>query len=137
MARSRVGLTIDVDLSGPLFATGQAQAAIRAFLDETKAEVARVGVNEVEAHLGSVLKHPTGHYQSQVITNLAGRFNDRVIYDRVVYGPWLEGTSSRNKTTRFRGYRTFRKVRLMLRKQMIPIAQGNLDRCIQRLGGVR
>jgi hypothetical protein len=26
-----------------------------------------------------------------------------------VYGPWLEGVGSRNATTRFKGYRAFRK----------------------------
>lgn len=29
--------------------------------------------------------------------------------DNVIYGSWLEGTSSRNQTTRFKGYHLFRR----------------------------
>src|SRR5258708_18660687 len=50
----------------------------------------------------------TGRYQSELQTsNLA--YNDIRISDPVVYGPWLEGSSDRNRSTRFKGYRLWRK----------------------------
>ncbi|HEY5986047.1 MAG TPA: hypothetical protein VIV12_06620 [Streptosporangiaceae bacterium] len=132
--RSRIGLTIDVEVFGPLFEAGVPEHVIHDFLDETKEEVAQLGYNEVRARLGSVLKHPTGHYESRIRTERASRYNDQVITDGgVIYGNWLEGTSQRNKTTRFKGYRVFRRIRLKLRKQVTPIAQQNLDHYLQRL----
>lgn len=127
-------IKLAVDLSGPFFNQPGARLAVRQFLDDTKAEVAAIGEDEIENRLGAVLKHPTGHYKSRVTHNRLQRFNDQVITDGgVIYGPWLEGTSSRNRTTRFKGYKTFRRIRTRLRKQITPIAQANLDRLIGRL----
>jgi hypothetical protein len=132
--RSRVGLTIDVEIFGPLFEAGVPEGVVHSFLDETKEEVAYLGFHEVRARLGSVLKHPTGRYESRIVTDRTNRFDDQVITDGgVVYGPWLEGTTSRNRTTRFKGYKTFRRIRLKLRKQVTPVAQRNLDRYLSRL----
>jgi hypothetical protein len=42
-----------------------------------------------------VLQHPTGYYQSKITVERAGT-GYRVTDQGVVYGPWLEGTGSRN-----------------------------------------
>jgi hypothetical protein len=67
----------------------------------------------------------TGNYRRNVhgITRRVGLDLQGKIHDSgVVYGPWLEGTSSRNKTTRFRGYSSFRKVKQWLEKDVAPNA---------------
>ena len=45
----------------------------------------------------------------------------------VIYGPWLEGTGSRNyPVTRFKGYRNWRRVTQMLEKAAKPIAEKSI-----------
>jgi len=41
----------------------------------------------------------------------------------VVYGGWLEGISSRNKTTRFKGYHAFRVMKEQLNRDKYDLAQ--------------
>ena len=40
----------------------------------------------------------------------------------VVYATWIEGTSKRNKTTRFKGYRMFDKARKKLQGELVANA---------------
>jgi hypothetical protein len=67
-------------------------------------------------------------------------FTDRVTPDLstisdhgVIYGPWLEGTSSRNQSTRFKGYQTFRRTWQALGRRVRPIATPILARFIGRM----
>jgi hypothetical protein len=64
----------------------------------------------VRSRLGEVLQNPTGYYESR-ITSEVSALGARVTDGGVIYGPWLEGVGSRNQTTRFKGYATFRKTR--------------------------
>lgn len=93
---------------GPMF-DGRAQAAVAAFVREFEEEYSQRGANMVRQHLGGVLQHPTGRYESGIHTDRAGG-DSQVTDNRAIYGPWLEGTGSRNRTTRFKGYKTFRQV---------------------------
>lgn len=128
--RSKIILVTE---SGP-FLEGRADPIVRAFRAEAVETVAAMGVNELHARLRRRLKNPTGRYQARIVTDL--QVNDRVITDRgVVYGPWLEGTSRRNQTTRFKGYRTFRQTRLWMRKKAGPEAQKLLDKYVAKLNG--
>lgn len=122
---------VRISTHGVLF-TGQARADIRRFLDETKEEVADLGVNEIQARLGQVLKSSSGHFASRVRTDLVRPFNDQVIHaDGVIYGPWLE-SGKYSPPRRFKGYGTFRRVRQKLRKQAIEMAQQRLDELVAR-----
>jgi hypothetical protein len=102
-------------------------------------EVAQWGFNMVHARLRRVLKHPTGYYQSFIQTER--KVDSTEINDgwptsgTPVYGPWLEGTGSRNSpVTRFKGYRTFRLVAQRMNAQVGPKA----DRILrQRLVGMK
>lgn len=95
---------------GPL-PQGEARPIIRKHMRAMKDDLGKVLVARVQSRLDTVLVHPTGHYRSQ-IDYLINQGNGAVIvHDRgVVYGPWLEGTGSRNRTTRFKGYATFRTI---------------------------
>jgi hypothetical protein len=123
----------NVKITGPLF-DGRAARAVDDFLDEATREIAERGVNEVQARLGQVLQNPTGSYQSKVVTDRASE-SWTVTDGGAVYGPWLEGTSSRNQSTRFRGYQTFRKIRQELEGKVEDIADPILDRHLSRMGG--
>lgn len=71
-------------------------------------ELAELAVSEIRARLGVVLRHPTGHYRSKIRAERRGE-TVLVTDSNVIYGPWLEGVGTRNRTTRFKGYSTFRR----------------------------
>ena len=123
--------TVTVTKHGPLF-SGQASAAVTAFLNEATTSVADEGVNMVHAQLGSVLRHPTGYYESRIVTDRATD-GSTVTDSGVIYGPWLEGVSSRNQSTRFKGYATFRRITQKLQDKAGPIANETLRRFISRM----
>lgn len=53
----------------------------------------------------------------------------------VTWGPWLEGTSQRNRTTRFRGYHLFRDTGKQLNDMAPAVAQAELDKVLPQMGG--
>lgn len=117
---------------GPLF-DGRAAAAIDAFTVDAENAVAEAGVNEVRQTLSGSLKNPTGFYESQIQTER--RADTTLVTDGgVVYGPWLEGTSSRNTTTRFKGYAAFRRSVQRVQAQAPRIAEKTLQRYLGRMG---
>lgn len=130
-------INLEVDTKGPFF-TGAYQSELHKHLDEAKAEVAQMGVNRIQERIGARAKNPSGGYSGSVVTDVVQPFNDQVISlsgRAVTYGPWIEGTSTRNSTTRFKGYRIFRQVRSWLRKQATPMAQTRIDEFVNRMNG--
>lgn len=124
-------LTAKVHVDGAIF-EGNPKETIDAYLDAAVNKVAAMGEADVQIRLRQVLQHPTGNYQAHIQTRHL--FDAAVVYDgRVVYGPWLEGTDKRNKTTRFRGYATFRRVRDLLAAKAQVIADQLMDQYIRRL----
>jgi len=117
---------IDFDImirrTGPVF-DGRADSALSAYVDDLHRTVAQEGQDLIGLQLIKVLKHPTGYYESHIRHDSAGSGASRVNDDRVIYGPWLEGVSSRNKITRFKGYATFRKMTQRLRRRALPVAR--------------
>lgn len=74
-----------------------------------------------------------GHYRRNVKAEQRG--HKATIHDnRVVYGPWLEGISSRNQSTRFKGYASFRKTAEWLQKQMPLVLRDTAHRLGRKLG---
>lgn len=112
---------------GPVF-DGRALASVRGFEAEWRYQVAETGKRMVLETLGEVLQNPTGYYESQVQVEARANYVDVVTDGGVIYGPWLEGTSSRNQTTRFKGYGTFRKVKERLDKESLRVAARSLPR---------
>lgn len=122
----------EVTFRGPLF-DGRALSALGQFEAEAVREVAKRGEEIVDAELSQNLKNPTGHYQSQVKVTVDR--GDSVVSDSgVIYGPWLEGTSSRNQTTRFKGYASFRKSAQKLKREAPAIANKALRKYVGRMG---
>lgn len=52
-----------------------------------------------------------------------------------VWSSWLEGTSTRNQGSKFKGYRLFRKTRLALDKMAPAVGQKVLDELLPQVGG--
>ena len=134
-----------VTISGPMFTKGgyivhaAAQGAISDLvelgterLDQMlRTRPAGVYLSVQEARKGKASK---GHYRKNLhpmVKDLYGRIDD----GNVVYGPWLEGTGSRNQTTRFKGYASFRRTAQFMQKQVPKILQTRIARAIRELNG--
>lgn len=133
MARTYVRLT------GPLF-DGQAEDAAQSFLDELTAEIAEIGRDWIRLDTGRMDKSGRGGTGAAAAgAELIGQGRDWVIRGGTRAGeyswPWLEGTSRRNQTTGFKGYKTFRRTRLRMRRQVTPYAQERLTAYLARMGG--
>jgi hypothetical protein len=124
-------MNIDAHSTGPL-TDGRAAEAARAFTHAAEDQIAQDGVDMVHAALHEVLRHPTGYYESHIRADNLGA--DPVIDDGgVIYGPWLEGVGSRNRTTRFKGYFTFRRVTQQLQSRAGEIAERVLPEYLRRM----
>jgi hypothetical protein len=120
------------DVSGPLF-NGEAERLTTAMVADIERQVADMGEALVQANLASSLRNPTGFYQSRVQATAAG--GDWEITDNgVVYGPWLEGVGSRNRTTRFKGYASFRRAARELSVRAGAIANRVAVQYVRRMG---
>jgi hypothetical protein len=122
----------EVHRRGPIF-DGRMRRAASDYADAAEYAIAQRGEQMIHQRLRAVLRHPTGYYESriQVGRGASGRY---VISDGgVIYGPWLEGTGSRNSpVTRFPGYATFRRTKALLDRQAPGIAQQLLHRYASR-----
>jgi hypothetical protein len=107
--RANFEFRLDADTSGPVF-DGRAERAIDDLCHESASKAGTEGVRILRAEFDRVLQHQTPYYVTRVKSHDRG--NESVIDDgRIVYGPWLEGTGSRNyPVTRFRGYKTFQRM---------------------------
>lgn len=142
---------IKVEISGPLFDRGNP------ILKKWAARFVKVLLEIGEDRLNDVLRpRPAGVFLSVSETLLrlrpkkgqksAGnyrRFIERkheglsgILWDKnIIYGPWLEGTGSRNRTTRFKGYASFRKTRDWLDKRKDKVGDALKHKIIRELTG--
>ena len=121
----------DLTMTGPMF-DGQAVAAVEDFATHVAEEVGHQGLQIVQKFLHGSLQHPTGHYMGALKVDKLGE--DAIVTDGgIVYGPWLEGTSSRNNSTKFAGYASFRKAAQQLESKVEPIGEAALQPYLERM----
>ena|ERR1700748_2377532 len=132
MPKTRINVSIQQ--KGQIFSAAATKAAAARLVININDAIAQEGVNRVKQRLGQVLKHPTGYYESRI--QVERRSVYRGISDGgVSYGGWLEGVDSRNKTTRFKGYHTFRDIKQGLDKDKEKLAQPFVNKFISEMGG--
>lgn len=120
-----------ITYSGPLF-DGTSLRVIAAMMRAIDDAVGAAGVQLVGRELEQNLQNPTGYYQSQITYTTNTR--ETVVNDQgVIYGPWLEGTGSRNQTTKFKGYSSFRKAAQQLNAAAELIANTVVGRYVGQL----
>lgn len=120
-----------VKASGPLF-DGRADRAVAAFLKDAVRKVADEAQDKVEMNLMGSIRENHRVYTSKVHVEPEG--STAVVTDGgVVYGPWLEGVGSRNATTRFKGYSSFRRARNEMERIAPEIAQAVLPKYLARM----
>jgi len=123
----------EISLRGPLFST-LGHTFVVQFLEEATLLVGTRANSTVHQMMDQSFKHPTPYYETQVA--MRSTMHEVIIGDRgIIYGPWLEGTGSRNATTRFKGYSHWRRATQQTREQVRTIIGPALARCIARLGG--
>lgn len=121
-----------VNLKGPTV-EGYALPMLTASLDASLHEVADYTRHEVNMQLTEVLQNPTGYYESQIRSERVSAERYSVNDSNVIYGPWLEGISQRNQTTRFKGYATFRRVRNRMAQKAEAIVGAFIARTAREL----
>jgi hypothetical protein len=134
----------DVTLSGPLFDGRAAKAAKdgtdairRALADEARKLALAAFTASIRENHGHFLATLTETGESRAYSSRSGGktytmpvvvddpATDIVVTtDLATYGPWLEGTGSRNLTTRFHGYHGFRLAGQELDRAAQDIADG-------------
>jgi hypothetical protein len=130
--------TSKVILSGPLF-NGQAANAAKDFTDSIQHELALIAQTWIKLDTDRMTKSGSDTGQAAEGVKLTGGNGQWVISGGISKGkyawPWLEGESKRNQSTPFKGYHSFRRTRLRLRKQAGPFAQERLKGYLAEMGG--
>lgn len=130
--RSNAGATSMV-VTGPMF-DGRIDGMIDDMLAEAMGTTAAQGYADVMMGLNEHIQHPTPYYETQI--NVARDGLALVVNDRdIVYGPWLEGVSSRNQSTRFKGYFAFRRAADNLRRKLPTLLAPVAARWATRMNG--
>ena len=125
-----MAVSFDVELKGPIFTNAEGK------VKEGMGDILQAAVEAGEKRLDEMLRpRPAGVYlaiegpagsmgnyrrnvQGKVESNLHALITD----GGMVYGPWLEGIGSRNETSRFKGYSSFRKTAQWLQERIGDIA---------------
>lgn len=131
MASAKIKLKVSV--GGPL-ADGTAHGAVHEWIDASKKAIADDAESRLRAVHMDRSGRSTGYYAENYRTTVLS-YNDILIDNPVVYGPWLEGTSSRNESTRFKGYHLWRKARQATAQRANAIAEEKLPAYMDRIGG--
>ena len=137
---------IDVEIKGPLFKKGA--KITRDAMEDAVQELMELGEDRLSdllrpgpagVFLSAAKARPgrasQGHYSRNVSgkrQGLTARIDDG---GKVEYGPWLEGTSSRNQTTRFPGYHSFRTVGQELEKKSDDVLEKHIGKAARRMRG--
>lgn len=123
---------VEIRVSGPMF-NGQAPVIVKDMVDEIVSRVASYALERVQWNLDASIRHPTPYYETQIKMTPYGDDVISVNDSGIVYGPWLEGTGSRNQTTRFKGYASFRRARQATEQAVETLAAPIVARHLGRL----
>ena len=129
-------VTVEANVTGPL-ADGTADNVLQEWARNTSAELGRQGADLLRAFPMNKTGRAHGGFQENLKVLQQGttaRIPAPMIRG-VTWGPWLEGTSKRNESTRFKGYHLFRKTRQELNKRAPEVGQAELDKLMPKLGG--
>lgn len=137
-------LNINVALSGPFFQNDPRvvpilddainELVLRGEAEATQmAQPAPAGLFRTREYAAAHGYFQSGHYNRSINGRMVGSLHGVLNDSSVVYGPWLEGVSSRNETTRFRGYGIFRKTKEKLELITEQVLQRAINRVKERL----
>ncbi|HKH19538.1 MAG TPA: hypothetical protein VKB53_01275, partial [Gammaproteobacteria bacterium] len=105
---------------------------VHAISHEIDRNIAHTLLDRWRRFLKNSMRHPTGTYERHMAVREA-RLTFTVTDGGMVYGPWLEGTSRRNRATRFKGYAAQRRARREVDRESVHIAERVISANIGRL----
>lgn len=113
-------IAIGYKAEGKLFKDMERAHISQQMQEELSEALAQYGLYLLLMRLHDVLQHPTGYYESRI--QIERMQTERMLTDGgIIYGPWLEGTSERNRATRFKGYHSFRTAVKQLDQKKVEI----------------
>ena len=128
----------DVVTRGPFFDSRRTRFT-NEFCEDLAREVAETAEQHWVAGMRRTFKEPTPIYWNTTRIENKGKVvavNDGGRSKGLVYGPWLEGVGSRNKTTRFKGYFNLRKAAQVTRGRVKMLATRLLPGYYRKMNGV-
>lgn len=140
-----MALKVDVGLKGPVFSpTGpDVGDSIRDTITEIvltgerearlMAQPSPAGLFRSREYAAAHGYFQTGHYNRSINGRVTDSMHGMIADSNVVYGPRLEGVSSRNQSTRFKGYAIFRKTAQKLQGLAGGILKKHMDKLTARL----
>lgn len=126
---------ISVKVKGPII-TGHTAPAMAKMVRDVDRAVADEYKDVWFKLLRASVKRWTGAYGRRIHVKHTAR-QSLVTDGGVSYGPWLEGTSRRNKRTRFKGYHALKRARTQVDKRAKAIAQKVVNAHLGDLGRTR
>lgn len=123
---------VTVELRGPFFKKslpGEVDKMMRGAI----AEIVNEGERDVAKQLYPGHGLITGHYRRSIHGDVLSSRNGVIHDSKVIYGPWLEGVSSRNRSTRFKGYSMFRNAFQRLQRKAPGIFRKHVSRMVKGL----
>jgi len=124
----------NVTITGPLLRSDVSPRIHRAVTKIIR-EVSYAGEDNVQAQLVPGHGVQSGRFRFYVRGKLTKSLHGAIFAGDYVKGAWLEGTSSRNQTSRFKGYAMFRKGRDRTDKQVQAIGDAIFKGLVAELGG--
>lgn len=117
--------------NGPFFTLGV--TPVLESMHRSVDELANEGAIQVQQQLTSGHGVLTGEYRSGIHGQMTDSMHGGVSDGNAIIGSWLEGTNSRNHSTRFKGYGIFRKALQRLNGLAQNTANKNVATGVSRL----
>lgn len=130
-------IRLDCRVSGPL-ADGRADEASAEWARNTTQRLADEAVDILGSYEMNKSGRSRGNFRSELHER---RKSDTLVtvpgmrVPGVTWGPWLEGTTQRNRSTKFKGYHLFRETARQLNQVAPDVAQEELDKVLPKMGG--
>jgi hypothetical protein len=131
-----VPVEVTASAYGPL-ADGAAPKVISEWRRAVVRELARRGVAELKAFPMDGTGRARGGFQDSLqekVSNFTATIPGPM-REGVAWAPWLEGTSKRNESTGFGGYRLFAKTAARLDELAAEVGEDELEKLVPELGG--
>ena len=122
-------MEVNIRYNGPIFGPG-VDDKVRTAIGKAVHDLVIEGERQVDLQLYPGHGLVTGHYRRSVHGEMSDSLHGRIHDSLVVYGPWLEGVSSRNQRSRFKGYHMFRNAFQQLEKIKVDVIKKWVSRLV-------
>lgn len=127
-------IRVSATATGPIL-DGLGPERVEAAVADIVREVTELGMQRLTSAFPTGVPVVTGNLRRNIHPTIAGPMA-QIDSGGVVYAAWIEGTSSRNESTRFKGWGTYRKATQYLQDEVVPeVLTKNAKKLATELGG--